>query len=829
MTVAEAAYAWQAQGVATIPILPNKTKRPVVRWKEYQLRLPLAGEMSEWWGNGHEYGLALIMGKVSGNLEMLELEAAACDAVSLTEVINRCDELGVGHIWDLLNGPSGYSEMSPSGGLHFIYRVADEIVPGNEKVAGRPATPEELEANPTNKVRVLAETRGEGGYVIVAPTSGLCHPSGESWVLVNGVAGMVPTVSWADRVLLHEAIKLALDYAEPATSLGSEPVVQRSAPVLTPDKLPFSVESAGAELRPGDDFEARVSWDKLLVPAGWQRGIQESDGTTYWTRPGKDPRDGHSATTGHAGDRDRLWVFSTATVFPAEEPITKFRAFSLLHHGGDDSAAARQLSTLGFGQRAALPASIPDFQFGELIDEAESFDLTDQGNAAQMRTRAYERFRWSEEENSFFTFTGTAWKRDQSALYQECVKMFQQWSKSTDQTLAKWGKRCQSDAAVEATKRAFRHQEGVSVSASQFNQRRDLLNLSNGTLDLATCELRPHNSEDMITQTFQASYDPSATAPKFETFLEQVLPDPELRAYVQRAVGATLLGEAGSRAVFMVHGPSGTGKSQFLELLQFLFGTYGVTAPASTFRQKRDGQPPHDLHRLRGKRFVATSETSDSATFDEELLKRVTGGDSISSRDLYEGFQEWVPECDIWMATNFPPKFSSDDNAMWKRAKLIPFTTVFGETEGAPVPLPNYARRELFAEADGILNWMLEGLRMFQAGGLQEPEAVGAAADQLRLESDPVAQFAEELLSEGMLVQEPEGRIRSQELNNMYQDWSRRNGLRTVPQRRLAHRLESLYGLQRLKSSGQVWFVGLARPSGASVLGSFGLRGYTGD
>jgi putative DNA primase/helicase len=815
VTVSEAAYQWQAQGVCTIPILPNKTKRPVVRWKEYQLRLPLDGEMSDWWGNGHEYGLALIMGKVSGNVEMTELESTACDSASITEIINRCDELGVGHVWDLLQGPSGYSEMSPSGGLHFIYRVTDEIVPGNEKIAAG------------QDGKVLSETRGEGGYVIVAPTSGLCHPTGESWVLVNGEAGQVPTISWAERCLLHEAIRLALHYTEPVTPTGSG-VALRPAPLDAPAASPSlpAVMREGAELRPGDDFEQRVSWASILAPEGWQRGITESDGTTYWTRPGKDPRDGYSATTGHAGDRDRLWVFSTSTSFPSEESITKFRAYSILRFNGDDSACASQLSTYGFGKRSETPVPAlgddADFHFSEIIDTAESFDFTDQGNAEQMRARTSGQFVWTEEEKSWHGFDGKRWIKDHHGLYQEVVKLAKQMTRSSDSTTARWGKKSQSDASVEATKRALRHQPGMSASASQFNQRRDLLNLGNGTLDLFSGELLPHNPEHFITQLFNASYDPRALCPKFDSFIAELLPDPEIRAYVQRALGATLLGEAGSRAVFLAHGPSGTGKSQFLELVQFLMGSYGTTAPASTFRTKRDSAPSHDLHKLRGKRFVATSETSDTAQFDEELLKRLTGGDTISSRDLYETFQEWVPECDIWMATNFPPRFSSDDNAMWNRAKLIPFMTVLGQTEGSSQPIPNYARNHLFAEADGILNWLLAGLRDFLANGLGEPEQVGQAAQQLRLESDPVAQFAEELVNDGVLEKGSTCRIRSSELNNMYQAWSRDNGLRAVSQRRFGHRLASSYPeLERVKSGGQMWVVGIQRSVTSSILGGF--------
>lgn len=818
--VLDAVLQWTAGGMSLIPISPNGTKRPAVQWKQYQAEAANLDQVQDWFGNGRELGIAVITGKVSGNLELIEVEARACGPESWIELHNRIDEAGLTDLWGHLIGPEGYSEESPTGGFHVLYRISDHPVPGNEKVASRPATPEELEVKPRDKVKVLAETRGEGGYVIVAPSTGLCHPTGKPWSKVSGEYGVVPSITWEQRCLLHSAIRQALNYDLPATAAT---VAVRPAPLPAPASPMHAVERGGAELRPGDDFEQRISWAQLLVPQGWTKGMVESDGTTYWTRPGKEPRDGYSATTGHSGDRDRLWVFSTSTLFPAEESITKFRAYSLLHHNGDDSSAARSLANQNFGSR---PAVAPDYEFGEHIEGSKDFELTDQGNAVRTWDRVKGTVLWSVEEKAFICFNGKFWANDESCAYRMAAATAKELMDSSDKTIAKWGKRSRSDAAVMASLRALKHLPGVSVSARAFNVQRDLLNLQNCTLDLRTGERMDHTPDHMITQMFNASLRPEATCEEFDKFIETVLPDPTIRAYVQRALGATLLGSAGSRAIFLAHGPSGTGKTQLQELFQHLFGTYGTTAPASTFRQKRDSAPPHDLHRLRGKRFVATSETSDAAAFDEELIKRLTGGDTITSRDLYEGFQEWVPECNIWVATNFAPQFNSDDNAMWKRAKLIPFTTVIGETEGSPKPIPDFARTVLFAEADGILNWLLAGLQDYLTNGLQEPAQVGEAAAQLRLESDPVAQFVEESHSEGNLVMGPEHRVRSATLHLLYVEWCKRNGQRVwVGQRRFVNRLQTAYPqLSRLKSNGVMWWEGVGQATGASVLGSFGLK-----
>ena len=112
------------------------------------------------------------------------------------------------------------------------------------------------------------------------------------------------------------------------------------------------------DLRPGDDYNDRTTWDELLIPAGWTF-LGERRGTTYWRRPGK--VDGISATTGYGdGDYDCLYVFSTSTTFEAETAYSKFGAYAHLHHGGDYTAAARQLAADGYG--SGTPGALTPFQ-----------------------------------------------------------------------------------------------------------------------------------------------------------------------------------------------------------------------------------------------------------------------------------------------------------------------------------------------------------------------------------------------------------------------------------------------------------------------------------
>lgn len=811
MRVADVAGVWQAAGVSVIPILANQTKRPAIRWSPYIAVAPTLDEVHDWWGNGKPHGLALICGAVSGNLEMTEIEGRAMTSEKLQDIVNRMDELGVGHVWDLLFGPEGFTETSPSGGIHFLYRISDHEVPGNTKIAQK-AVDEE-----GNRL-CLAETRGHGGYVITAPTPGICHPSGEPWTLREGTYGSLPVITWQERELFHEALKLALD----ETTDGSAGSVGQtgSALAITGPALPPALIQSGGSRSPGDDFEDHTDWQEILGPHGWQ--VESRHGSErHWTRPGKDRRDGASATTGRAHDRDRLYVFSTSTVFQAEVPYTKFGAYALLNFGGDHHVAAQALARMGFGTQVEY--AVPDdFIPGAEVREDVEYTKDDAGNGMRFAARVKDKFRFIWETNRWFRWDGKRWVHDSSSqVVAEVISMTNDMEvearQRDDDALRKWAVRTRNKDRTSATlymAKAF----GLTHSSEEWQPNRDLVNTPNGVLNVRTGELSPHDPKYLMTSMFSAPYLPHKECPQFEDFMAKAVPDEGMRGYVQRALGYSLLGSADQRSIFLIYGPSGTGKSTLMECMRDLFGDYGTTAQAGTFRApKNDKGPSNDLHELRGKRFVTTSETAEGASFDEDLLKRLSGRDRVRSRALYQESIEWTPECTIWVATNNPPKFNSDDDAIWRRTKLIPFTTVFrGDGE-----VFDFAREKLGPEASGILNWLLEGLRQFLANGLGEPESVFELAMEQRAESDSVARFMGDLLADGLLVEGEGISIRTSELFILYNEWSRRCGERGLGTRRFGNRLQSIRpDLLRDKVNGHPSWVGVARAAGVGILGS---------
>ena len=808
MNVSEVARIWQAAGVSVIPILANQTKRPAIRWSPYIATAPTLDEVHDWWGNGKTWGLALICGAVSGNLEMTEVEGRAMTSESLTEIMNRMDELGARYIWELLSGPDGFTETSPSGGIHFLYRISDHEVPGNTKIAQK-------DRDEDGNRLCLVETRGHGGYVITAPTSGICHPSGEAWQLLAGKYGQLPQITWEQRNLFHQALALALDETPPAPTIAASSVAGSEITPWTSSVTVGGVQARDHGLSPGDDFEDRVDWHDILAPQGWRVSRKGPGGEREWTRPGKDPRDGISATTGRANDRDRLYVFSTSTEFQAEVPYTKFGAYALLNFGGDHHAAAQQLVRLGYGDRP-VPATVDEVMMPRSVvaaTEPETFTFDDLGNAMRFKRYVEGRYRWIYEEKKWYRWDGVRWVIDHGdSIVTEFTKMtiglIGQAEANNDKALLKWAKASRNGARVNAAIN-FAKAFGITYSSADWGPNRHLLNLPNGTLDLNSGELLPHDKENLQVHLAGAEHDPQAQCPRFEEFVEAAVPDAGMRSYLQRALGYSMLGDADQRALFVLYGPSGTGKSTLIETMQHVFGSYGTTAQSGTFRSiKNEKTPTNDLHELRGRRFVTSSETAEGANFDEELLKRLTGRDGVRSRALYQESVEWVSECTLWLATNNAPRFNSDDNAIWSRVKLIPLTTVFlGQDQ-----VFDYARSVLFPEAAGIFNWLLEGLRQYLAYGLGEPSQLTDLTSEHRVNSDSVARFVADKMADGSYVEG--GQIKANDLYLGYTEWCRQVGERSLGSRRFMNRMESAVPqYTKIRDTSGTWvYEGLSRP-----------------
>lgn len=379
---------WASAGFSVVRAHDDGTKRPFGEWKAY-MNAPASGsEVEAWFSREDVACYGLVCG--ANGLEMFEFEGRAVAEGWLAAFEQLMKDNGLGALWDTLTvGPESYTEETPSGGLHVLYRTTPV---GPAKLANRPTTAEERQlafvlGKTITKQLIMIESKGLGGFTMMAPAHS-AHPTDKTlaesrwtldangrghWRRTRGVPGVVPTISAADRDAMF-AIAAMLDRMptrdDKIEALGRA------------ERLPWE-QSDGSS--PRDDFEARTDWAEILEPHGWVEVKGPGQGR-YWRRPGKDAAGnggvkgfGWSASTGRDAERDRMYVWSTSTELDHEIPMTKSYVWGKVN-GIPESEVAGRLRGLGFGSSAwadnlsveTRPVIVHSIDESPQIDEAIS-------------------------------------------------------------------------------------------------------------------------------------------------------------------------------------------------------------------------------------------------------------------------------------------------------------------------------------------------------------------------------------------------------------------------------------------------------------------------
>ena len=454
---------------------------------------------------------------------------------------------------------------------------------------------------------------------------------------------------------------------------------------------------------------------------------------------------------------------------------------------------------------------------------------TDAGNAIRFARRHGGVARYCYEWGGWLLWAGTHWRRDvggggamrlakdtTQAIHREAAAAP---SEDARRRLLTWAAHSQSEPGLR--RMLVLAQSELPVRPDQFDTERFLLNCPNGTLDLRTLRLRPHRPEDFLTKLTGAPYDPDAQHPVWDAFLARTLPSEELRACVQRLAGYALTGSTGEEKLFLVYGPTASGKSTLLGALRRVWGAYATTADFSTFTTRRaEGGPREDLARLHGARLVVSTEVTDGTRLAEGLAKTWTGGDVVVARHLYQETFEFTPQCKLVVAANHRPRVRDDDDALWRRIVVIPFAVSLPAAERDPDV--KACLMDLQRAGPAILAWAARGAATWFADGLGLAPEIEAATACYRAEMDPLADFFKEVC-----VLDPAGELPASMLRQAYETWCRDSGVRfPLSARKVAARLEAR-GCRSTRVAGgtRLWQgLRLRTPSDASDASDAGVR-----
>jgi putative DNA primase/helicase len=327
-------------------------------------------------------------------------------------------------------------------------------------------------------------------------------------------------------------------------------------------------------------------------------------------------------------------------------------------------------------------------------------------------------------------------------------------------------------------------EKGIVVIPEAFDTQPWLFNVANGTLDLHTGELRPHRPEDMLTGISPAEWRGfEAKADRFEQFLIEAMDgDQEKIDFLQRAAGYTLSGDMREQVFLFCHGPEAAGKGTFIRGLADVMGTYSRPTEISTFLTSRRDKVRNDVAALVGSRLVTASEPEDGQSFDEGLVKILTGQDRTTARFLFREAFEFSATFKLWLQGNHRPHIRSTGGAMWRRLLIVPFTRTVPE-EKRDKTLGDRLRTP--EERAGILAWAVRGCLEWQRGGLRPPASIRVAVEDYRSTEDRLAPFLEECTAESKAGQVPAG-----ELYAKYKAWAESAGERPLSKRSFGLRLE---------------------------------------
>jgi putative DNA primase/helicase len=373
------------------------------------------------------------------------------------------------------------------------------------------------------------------------------------------------------------------------------------------------------------------------------------------------------------------------------------------------------------------------------------------------------------------------WARDERGIIHEfgkrvVRKIYDEASKASGderrKILAKWAIACETPGSVNQMLEIARSTPSIVIMPDVLDPDSSLINLRNGYYSFVDHHIHPHEKRRFFSMMIPVMYDGAASCPNWKAFLNRMFQNntdrEKIIEFIQRALGYTLTGDTSERAIFLMHGLGANGKTVFIRVLEALFGDYGAAVSSATFTTAMATNVRNDLARLRGKRFVWASENSSETVLDEEMIKRISGGDTITCRFLFKEEFEYRPNFKIWWVFNHKPKIKDATDSIWDRIYLIPCE------ERIPVAEQDkHLVDKLIKELPGIFNWATDGYFKYKRdGGLLAPSSVKEATKEYRRDEDLLADFLDETFQEAQATLDGLGADSRMPFRRIWDLWS---------------------------------------------------------
>lgn len=489
------------------------------------------------------------------------------------------------------------------------------------------------------------------------------------------------------------------------------------------------------------------------------------DGKVYVTCPWKD---GHSSDSGP----------TESTWFPAGVGGFAQGHYKCLHASCAHRTDEAFLDAVGYtaDQFEEVVPTLEDRARRKGVPEAHHM-TTDQANAGRIvatfgkqlvvvagQWYAWTGMRWEQDDGEVYRCgcklsklihaEADAWRAKKGATSEESEK-----NQNIADTLVKWAARSEMKASIEAALGLAK--KLLSVDESQINRSPWLLNCVNGTVDLRTGQLKPHDPDDYITKLVPVAYDPLSRSETWEAVMAKVtletgMSTRPLARFLQRWFGYCATGSTREQAFVVHYGEGSNGKSTILDTVAEVLGDYAATAAPGLLVGNGKDRHPTEVADLFGRRMVTAHETGEGGHLKEDVVKQLTGSDKVKARFMRADFFEFDPTHKLQLLTNHKPIIKGQDNGIWRRVLLMPYLARFASAEEVTAGRAHYIKdtgtaERLRDERAGVLRWIVEGARAWTQDGLQPPDAVLAASKDYQGEQDRIRQFLDDccLIADG--------------------------------------------------------------------------------
>lgn len=382
--------------------------------------------------------------------------------------------------------------------------------------------------------------------------------------------------------------------------------------------------------------------------------------------------------------------------------------------------------------------------------------------------------------NEFYIYENGYWKKRDQYFIKKLIQKF-----------------CE-DTGFEKT--YFKHYKNVDDLLKQaqldlykeINSKKNVLNFTNGTLELDTMQFREHRKEDYLFYCLPYKYDNEAQCPKWLEFLDEVLPQKDLQTAIQEAV-AYLLSGLHLEKITYLKGNGRNGKSVYLEVLNGVLGQENVShIPIETI-VKNDGK---GIYQMLNKLANITYETS-SSILNTPAFKSYNSGEPMNVKKLYHDEYTTTNYPQTIVASNSMPRSTDNSEGFFRRLNIIPFNVT--------IPLekvnPNL-KNELLEESAGILNWIIEGIIRLRENKRFTPcQIIEDLQNQLRADQDNVFGF----IYENNYIPSKTQKIQFNQLYGNFETFCLTNDYKPVRKKTFKQRLSSLGYLIKNSTNNQLY------------------------